>query len=103
MGCCPALPCLLVPPHPFAAGHILPHSHVCPPPGPLPQTELSWLLDNALAATARPGGEWASTSWQQLERELRCGEAPPGQGAAGQLVQLREPLAWLGKPCTALH
>ncbi|KAL4420380.1 hypothetical protein ABPG77_002320 [Micractinium sp. CCAP 211/92] len=63
------------------------------------QTELGWLLDDALAAMARPGGDWRPTSWRQLERDLRL--RPPLADAACQyLVQLREPLELL---CEAQH
>ncbi|KAL4430761.1 hypothetical protein ABPG75_006017 [Micractinium tetrahymenae] len=55
------------------------------------QTELSWLLDDALAAMARPGGNWRPTSWRQLERDLRL-RAPLREAACQYLVQLREPL-----------
>lgn len=63
------------------------------------QTELGWLLDDALAALARPAGgkpDWRLTSWQQVERDLRPGG--PLADAAGQcMVQLREPLETLGE------
>lgn len=55
------------------------------------QTELGWLLDDALAAMARPGGDWRPTSWRQLERDLRL-RPPLADAACHYLVQLREPL-----------
>lgn len=61
------------------------------------QTELNWLLDDSLAAWARPGGDWRSISWQQLERDLRRRQELR-DGACQYLVQLREPLHSLGEP-----
>lgn len=61
------------------------------------QTELGWLLDDALAAMARPGGDWRPTSWRQLERDLRL-RPPLAEAACQYLVQLREPLEALGEP-----
>jgi hypothetical protein len=94
MVCCPALPCLIVPPHPFATGHILLHSHVSPQSGPLLQTELSWLLDDALAATrgqaasgpAPAGSSWSGSCAGGRRRRARalpgslcsCGSRSPG-------------------------
>ncbi|PRW58532.1 hemK methyltransferase family member 1 [Chlorella sorokiniana] len=55
------------------------------------QTELSWLLDDALAALARPGADWRPATWQQVERDLRRG-GPLADAACQYMVQLREPL-----------
>lgn len=60
------------------------------------QTELSWLLDDALAALARPGHDWKPASWQQVERDLRRG-GPLADAACQYMVQLREPLEALGE------
>ena len=87
------------------------------------QTELRWLLDDAVAALSAPAAaaaagaasppgaavDWRSTTWQQLEKEVGGGgsvEALLGGGGGGAassssgqqyLVQLREPLGTLGK------
>lgn len=62
------------------------------------QTELSWLLDDALAALARPGADWRPATWQQVERDLRRG-GPLAEAACQYMVQLREPLEALGETC----
>jgi hypothetical protein len=59
------------------------------------ETELGWLLDDSLAAWARPGQDWRPISWRQLERDLRQ-RAELLEAACQYLVQLREPLDGLG-------
>lgn len=81
------------------------HSRSIHPAGPHPpsptahQTELSWLLDDALAGIAQqPGGAWRPATWQQVERDLRA-RGPLADAAAREQcsVQLREPLEALGE------
>lgn len=58
-------------------------------------TELSWLLDDAVAEEATGGvGAGAGVSWRQLERELRMDS---DRGVEGRLVVLREGLEYLGE------
>lgn len=70
--------------------------HWVPTPCRCTQTELGWLLDDALTAMARPGSGWRPTSWRQLERDLRQRSALR-EAACQYLVQLREPLEALGE------
>ena len=97
-----------LPPTPLARGTLYTHgplrtTYPMNPPtstfSAMLQTELDWLLDDALAALARPASakpDWRPTSWRQVERDLRPGGLLAD--AAGQyMVQLREPLETLGE------
>lgn len=61
------------------------------------QTELGWLLDDAVAAVAPAGQPWQPTTWRQLERGLRlsAAEAVSAESGAGAQLRLREPLGEL--------
>eukprot|EP00887_Chlorella_sp_A99_P005641 scaffold1.g5641.t1 len=59
---------------------------------PYVETELSWLLDDALASLARRGEQWQQASWRSLERDLQH-SGGRGLGSLEEyVVQLREPL-----------
>jgi len=69
--------------------------------GPSPEdlrTELSWLLDDAVAAISRGGegtaAEWHQESWRDIERGLR---SEPHGAFNTWAVRLREPLDELGE------
>lgn len=57
-------------------------------------TELSWLLDDAVVGVRSPGDdEWQQQSWRDVERSLRL-RGEPGKETE---VSLREPLEELGR------
>lgn len=70
------------------------------PHAPILQTELGWLLDDAVAAVApQPGADWRPATWQQVERDLRTKGPLAGAGSQQVVVQLRETLEALGEWC----
>lgn len=59
------------------------------------QTELSWLLDDAVAGIQASSGQVRGTTWRMLELELRRPHQAPG--VQQQVLQLRAPLEALGE------
>ncbi len=58
------------------------------------QTELNWLLDDAIAGMLTGAGAARQTSWRSIERGLRANGLDQQQ--LQQVVQLRAPLHVLG-------
>mgnify|MGYP001039026982 CR=1 FL=1 len=59
------------------------------------QTELSWLLDDAVAGMVTAAGDSRQVNWRWIERGLRSNELAEQQ--LQQEVQLRAPLQALGE------
>ena len=61
---------------------------------PLLQTELDWLLDDAMADWQEDCSDtkWAQTTWKQLQRKFPCWQLEQARASAPGCVRLRASL-----------